>query len=137
KTLSSYLGQACGDITARGGTRLVDCLVSKGMKGLGDDDVPPPPISSIIPTFKPLPASIYQTPPVLPLATADTIRAAAALPNAPLIVRQTAASLPPASSVGSIFNIFGKEAIPGTGLSYGMLAGAGLFLVMITVMKKR
>lgn len=140
KSLSSYLGQACGDITARGGTRLVDCLVARGKNGLGD--IAPLDTAKFLQLVKaqqklpPAIQTIINAPPALPYATPETIRAAAALPNAPAIVKQTAASLPQ-GTWDSITGWFSTEAIAGTGVSYGLLAGAGTLLALIAIMKAK
>jgi hypothetical protein len=90
-------------------------------------DLPPNPIG-IITQPAPPPKIIENLQPTLPVVSAQTLLAAAALPNAPTVVKQAAAQLPQgaASSASSIFTGSAIAGIP----NY-LLMGLGLFFLVI------
>jgi hypothetical protein len=92
------------------------------------NDLPPNPIG-IVTQPAPPPRILANIQPTLPYVTAQTLLAAAQLPNAPAVVKQAAAQLPAstvsASSLGSFFSGSAIAGIP----NYFLLA-AGLFFVL-------
>ena len=90
-------------------------------------DLPPSPIG-IITQPAPPPRILENLQPTLPVVSAQTLLAAAALPNAPAVVKQAAAQLPPGAG-SSLSSIFTGSAI--AGIPNYLLMGIGLFLVVI------
>lgn len=100
------------------------------------DPVPPSPLS--IPSG-PLPAIISNYKPALPTVTPQTLLAAAALPNAPAIVKQAAAQLPPGSASmfpGFSTAWFTQSMIAGIP-NWGLLAGGALLMVLVAGKRRR
>src|SRR4029077_19741607 len=71
----------------------------------------PPPISMVYQPSPP-PKILTNLQPTLPLVSAQTLLAAAALPNAPAVVKQAAAQLPP-TSTSSFTSLLTGSAIAG------------------------
>lgn len=134
------LGWECGDADK---TLLWQCLRGRGesgLRGLRDDvlqvqpePIPPDPLTFLPPPAAVPPASVLnlQLPPGLPYASASTIQQAAALPGAPSAVKALAARI----GGGGIGGFFSQEALPGTGVTYGLLAGSAAVLVLIASLK--
>ena len=80
----------------------------------------PPPISTIT-TPSPIPSILQNLQPTLPVVTAQTLLAAAALPNAPAVVKQAAAQLPATSW-------FSQST---AGIPNYLILGGGLFLMVV------
>lgn len=85
----------------------------------------PPPVSTVFQP-SPIPPVLQNLQPTLPTVSAQTLLAAAALPNAPAVVKQAAAQL---SSSGSATSWFTQSMI--SGIPNYLLVGGGLFLVVL------
>lgn len=97
---------------------------------------PPDPLTIAV-NKTPLPPIVYQSSPVLPSVTAQTLFAAAQLPNAPAVVKQAAAQLPAsAASVGGLnMGWFTQQSI--SGIPNYLLVGAGVVLLILVAKKRR
>ena len=122
--------------------------LEKGMSHLGDDAAPwtiqtdvAPSITDVLPPDSTLPpASVWQAfKPTMPYVTTDVLRKAALLPNAPASIVAAAKQLPQAGPLSTITGSewFSAEAIPGTGISRGMLAGGAAGLLALIVLSRR
>lgn len=96
---------------------------------------PPNPLTIAPPT--PLPPIIAKPPVVLPSVTAQTLFAAAQLPNAPAIVKQAAAQLPAsqASTLGFDTSWFTAQMI--SGVPNYALVGAGVVILLLLSKRRR
>lgn len=93
---------------------------------------PPDPLTISQQQRSPLPPIFTNQPVVLPSVTAQTLIAAAQLPNAPAIVKQAAAQLPPSPAGVSGLNMgwFTQQMISGIP-NWGLVAGGVLLLIVL------
>jgi len=102
---------------------------------------PQPPVNPwALPTnaFQPISPTVWNVPIALPSITASNLLKAASLPGAPSAVRAAAAQLGAGASpfsLASISAFLGREAIPGSGITFGLLGGVGGALLLITALK--